>query len=195
MTKKAEELYRTPFGRLSYPALIEPFINEKGEKSWGCQVLVKPDVFSKECKGLVELVERTGRAEFGNNWSLKTAKNKCIQRTDEMPMSEKDERTKGYICIKGNSKGPVYVIGPDAKPMGVDEVNAIKGGHWGRTIIAPYTYDYLGNKGVSLGLRVLQFWKRDEEFGAGLTEALKLAEAVEIPVEDMPISAALDDII
>lgn len=183
MSEDIQTTFATPFGRLSYPVLYKGRLNQQGVEKWGVQILVTPEIFQKECGLLLKALDELGKAKFGKSWSLKTAKNKPIQKTDEMEV--KDERTKGYICIKTTANNPPIVVGPDKNPLTPEAIQRIKGGHWGKAIVNAYAYDVAGNKGVSLGLNVLQYWKPDDEFGTGAGASLALLDAVEVPVSDI----------
>lgn len=194
MSKKEEELFKTEAGRLSYPFLYDPYVNDEGKQSWGCQVLVTPEEFKKSAGPIVNAINTAGKKSFGDSYELKTAKNKPIEKTDDM-LSMTDDRTKGLVCFKCKATGPVYVVNAQGKAMSSDEIGKIKGGHWGKAIFGIYTYDKNGNKGVGLGLKVLQYWKADEEFGVGLTEALKLVDTLDVPLADIPMSNVVDSIL
>ncbi len=185
MTEEPKTTFLTPLGRLSYPVLLKGRANQQGVDKWGVQILITPEEFKKSGAELLAAVTRIGKEKFGKTWELKTSKNKCIQKTDDMNV--KDDRTKGLICLKCTASNPPIVVGPDGNKMDAEAINRIRGGHWGRAVVNIYAYDKAGNKGVSLGLNVLQYWKPDEEFGIGASASLALIDQLEVPVSEIAI--------
>lgn len=185
--KKELKLYRIGPGRFSYPYPLG-FKNEKGETRYGCQLLLTTEHFKNcsDAQELIQAVNALGREKVSENFELKTARNKCIQKTDEMEV--RDEATKGLICFKATSKNRITVYGADGKEMDEEDIKKIKGGYWGYIIVNPFAYNTQGNKGISLGVNAMQFWKKDTEFGNMKKAVAACITELEVPVTD-PVGA------
>lgn len=178
-----KKFFRIGPGRLSFCYPRGRKDRTTGELKYGSQILLTPEIF-KSCKDvqlLINAVNKLGKERVSDKYELKTARNKCIQKCDEIE-SMTDEQTKGLICFKSTSKGPIKMYGPDGKDMDEEDVKKIRSGHWGYLIVNPFAYEAGGNKGVSLGCVAIQYWKADKEFGNFEKAIASCIETLEVPV-------------
>lgn len=85
------------------------------------------------------------------------------------PTSGGEGKFPGYWFIKTSAQYPPLLCDGYRNP--VTDKDAWVSGDWGNVKIACFGYDSKGNKGVSVGLRGIQFTRKDEPFGSGGTSA------------------------
>lgn len=101
--------------------------------------------------------------------SKKPANAKSPVRDGDEPNTSGEPRYPGYWFVKTTSAYQPLLI--DGYRNKVTDKEAWVSGDWGFVKIACFGYDQSGNQGVSVGLRAVQFVRKDEPFGTGGTSA------------------------
>ena len=157
--------------RLSYLTVYKPRHNElKNADEFGVVLLIPkkkndfcadPATIYKTLKATIEDVakEKFGKVPAGFDNPLKDG--------DEETNNDGDPRHAGYFYMRTTAKPeyPPQLI--DCKKNTVGESDGWVSGDWGKAKIALFAWEHAGRKGVSAGLRAIQFLKKDEPFGSG----------------------------
>lgn len=90
----------------------------------------------------------------------------CLHDGDLVTDNDGNPKHPGYwfISTRAGEEYPPVLI--DSKRQPVIDSKAWVSGDWGNVKLAFYGYEFEGKKGVSTGLRAIQFVKKDEPFGA-----------------------------
>lgn len=166
MASKREQIL-TPEGRLSFVNVFKPSSYEGGKETYNC-VLIIPKTTNIE--------------------ALKDAIRKCaveagLQKGARVPICDGDlkaeewgEAFKDSWYMRASSQFKPAVV--DAKKQEIIVESQVYSGCYGRLVVAPYSYDTKGNKGVSFGLDAVQVLRDGEKLG-GSGKALALFGEVE----------------
>jgi hypothetical protein len=157
-------------GRLSFPSLFEPKLNDDGNSRYEATLLMPPGF---DTKPLLEALEKVAVEQFGKRelWPDKMRKPEDVVAT-----LTKRKRTMSGKELVGYEPGwtPIAAADPKRQPKVVDRDNKIVtdpkqvyGGRWARLLIRPYAY---ANKsaGVTFALLGVRLLKDDEPFGGGV---------------------------
>lgn len=193
--KQAETRYTTPKGRLSFPFLTEPRQpDEPGKKPMYEVSLIfdKAAQATPEYKALKDAVLAAAKAEWPKVPLDKIA----------FPFKKGDDKTNSNgERMDGYDDGTVYVSAKSpSKPTMFDSngeqisSDTFYGGCIVKARVAVYSYDYQKmKKGVSLGLRGVQFIEDGERFGGGGTATAEEFGAVQAGPND-PGTPDVDDL-
>lgn len=155
--------------RLSYLNVFKPRTNNLNGKTEYSAVLLfpkEPNQFSpkpKEAyKALKDKMQEVAAAKFGPNLrGVKVALKDGDATSEEYP----EPKHPGYWYINVSAKEeyqPGLITGDRTPAL----ASAWKSGDWGLVKVSVYAYDAGVNKGVSAGLRGIQFLFTDEPLGA-----------------------------
>lgn len=194
MSKTESIYFKTGMGRFSFPTLIVPTKNQRGEDQWKTDFLITKESWKEQGPIVAKNILLAANTFFKANFqSLKEVKDNDIivplLDMDNPGVNQKGKAIvtpddqKGYIRIRSANKNKPSVWGPDGSKWDDSKTSTIKGGHWGMLVLNPFGYDYLGNKGVSLGLAGVQYVKPDTQFGFDQSaRAAQYIESIEVPV-------------
>lgn len=157
--------------RLSYLSVFRPRKNalRNGEEEYSCTLLIPktPNAFCPDpeatLKGIREAAQKTLILKF------KATPKKyvdCLLDGDVETDSEGELKHPGYwfIATRAGVGYPPVLL--DAKRTPVLDAKAWVSGDWGNVKLSFFGYEFEGKKGVSAGLRAIQFTKKDEPFGS-----------------------------
>lgn len=184
--------FKTPIGRLSYPALFEPESFKDSKAKYKCAIIF--DDSEVDLGFLKKLGKKVINEKFGD----KIPKNLVTPWRD----GEEREDSAGY------GEGTTFMnVASDYKPLVIDrksnkitDQTEIYAGCYVRLIVSPFVYTQ-PKKGLSFGLLAVQKLKDGEAFGMSVSAADfgedDLSnfedEEVEADIEDEEIEEDLDD--
>lgn len=155
--------------RLSYLNVFKPRLNNLNGKSEYSAVLLipkKPNEFNSDpaatYKQIKDKMAEIAKDRFGSNTrgvSISLKDGDAV--TDEYP--EPKQPGYWYMNVSAKDEFPPGLIDGDRNPAKPGEWVS---GDWGLVKLAFYAYDQNVKKGVSAGLRAIQFIKKDEPLGA-----------------------------
>ncbi len=175
----------TPVGRVSFPHLFEPTINDKGKKSWSVVLVFdKAAQSTPEYKEMVLSIEAAAAERFGQKIPS-GIKRKSLEPKSGYPFTETAAKEQyfgwaedGSVMVTLSSRYAPLVIDRDKSEL--LDAEAVYGGCYARASYSCYAYSQSGNEGVSFGLRALQKVKDGDSLGgsrASASEFDDLAEA------------------
>jgi hypothetical protein len=153
--------------RLSYMHVFKPRMNEmKGEEEYGVVLLIpkQPNDFNTEPAPSIKLVADMIKAAAAEKFGASVAQyDRPLKDGDKELNNEGEPRYPGYWYIRVTAKVdyPPVLIDGNRKAV----TNGFESGDWGIVKASFYGYDFKGRKGVSAGLRAIQFVAKDEPFG------------------------------
>jgi hypothetical protein len=182
----------TSVGRFSFPSLSEPNSHpEYGDNKYQTEILIPKEVFKKEGKALLKAV-----LECAQEHMKVTVKGKKVKPTKlnqfKNPFRDGDAiyEEKGYdsyadcMAIRAKSQYQPIIIDAEKNDMTAEQIEAIKGGDYGRLLLNPYFYPQQGG-GITFGLQLVQFWKAGEAFGGvAKDELISEVSELEVPLEE-----------
>lgn len=188
----------TPPGFFSYPYFSEVDTGrDLSDEAYKVDFFITKAEMAKSGKALQDAVLEVGKAEFGSKFSLTGAFKTPFKDTDTDDKLT-DPRLKGCIMIRAKSgpkrdKKTKSIISPAKQPgfygptkdkLSVEAIREIKGGDWGLLNVNVYAYKVGGNSGVTLALNAVQFWKKGESLGQGVTKVLDTMQELEVELQD-----------
>jgi hypothetical protein len=154
-----ENMVRSPEARLSYPNLARPRIPPGGGvQKYSC-VLIIPK--SADLGPMKKALQAAVRAKWGDN----------IPKGLRQPFRDGSEKgdLEGYgpevVFLNVSSEQPPQLF--DGAKRKVDGGH-FKAGDYVFAALSAYSYDKAGNKGVSFGLRGLQWAREGDRLGGGV---------------------------
>ena len=178
--------------RLSYLNVFKPRANamRDGEMEYSVVALIPklPNEICKDPKAVgrraTELINEALIAKFGTTppkWDT------CLKDGDAETDSEGKPKHQGYWFIPSR-------CGADYPPMLIDGKREVvtsgwQSGDWAYVKINFFGYEFQNKKGVSPGLRAIQFYKHDEPFGAPAADPSEFPELD----SDPPLSQGAPD--
>jgi hypothetical protein len=192
----------TPVFRASYPAIFSAALpmGETDEKKakYGITMLfdiTKPEV----AKGVAEMkalaMEAATKAWGPDMTKWPAMKYKLFRKGDEPEKKDKAGFGPNVVFCKaslslfkktGERRLPPGIV--DAYGKAIIDPSDFKGGDYARACINAYTYDYMGNKGISFGLISVRK-ERDGEAFASVHNAANDFDGIPMP-EGLPAAAA-----
>lgn len=153
--------------RLSFPNLfVAKAIEEGKEPKYGCTLLLDSKTHAKEITQLEHMIDRVALDFFKKKVTLK---NVCLRDGNEKP--EMEGYGDGIMFVPARCDKRPPVVDRDLSPLAAED-GKIYAGCYVNTTIRLYAYDHpKGGKGVSAGLRAVQFVKDGDSFGAGPVNA------------------------
>lgn len=187
----------TPIGRFSYPHFSEPDTVSRGDykadNKYKGGLLVDKKVWKADpaADALKAAVLKAAQKKWGKDeiQSLKDLDHVPFKDTDS-GQRKVSEKTKGCILITAKSLYPPTFIGPKKNEDGeFDElsekqVEAIKGGDWGRYRVGIATFTLKGERGVNLYLNLVQYQQEGESLGDGASAAVNAMDEMEVTLDD-----------
>lgn len=181
----------TPPVRIHFPSLFEKrAVPGATKETYQAVVMIPPDV---ELKPFEDAMKAALRAKFGDKFKLSPAKNPIHDAAEK----DYDGYEEGWHFINVNANHAPSVVGRDLKPLldvremvGVDAearqakideaTSRIYPGAWVRFHLNAYAWDHpTGGKGVSFGLKAVQFVRDDEPFATGASSSATAFEALD----------------
>jgi hypothetical protein len=193
--KKERVRIWSPPGRFSFPWLATPDSGRTySDDAYKSDLFILKPTWKEYGDALKEAVLQVGRDAFGTKFKFGGQWRTPFKDTDKDDKIV-DETQKNCILIRAKSKParsgrfqgvarqPV-VFGPRKDSKGnfpqltLEEIEAIKGGDWGKLMCDVFAYDQSGG-GVTFGLSAVQFWKEGDPFGQGLARLMETVEELE----------------
>lgn len=181
MKKQTETVVVTGTVRFAYCNVFKARLNEaKGKEEYSVTLLIPkvandwmtdPVAEIKDLRAIVKAVAEskfpgvTAKADGEPKWKS------CIKDGDKETNSNGDPRHPGYFYIQatGSTEYPPKIVGPAKEAL--TQSSGWDSGDWGKVVISFYAWEFAGKKGVSAGLRALQFLHQDTHFKADPTDA------------------------
>lgn len=193
MSLKRNELVIGPV-RLAYMAVVNPrpSYEDDDEKEYSLTALIPkkptekcaaPDAILSEFKEKVEEIANAARLAKG--WK------NPLRDGDEVSPNTGEPKHPGYWYIKTKCKFPPALVDGKGRLMERTEPFGWVSGDWGKVKIALFAYDRAGNRGVSCGLRAVQFLYHDEPFGGDAAAGFEAVEDAD-PPRDEPVAVHED---
>lgn len=162
----------TPIGRVSFPKLFEPSINDQGKKSWSVVLVFdKAAQATPEFAEMVKTIEQTAAERFGTKIPS-GIKRKSLEPKSGYPITSTAAKEQyfgwaddGSVMVTLSSRYPALVVDRDKSE--ILEQDQVYAGCYARASYSCYAYSASGNEGVSLGLRALQKVKDGEALTGG----------------------------
>lgn len=151
---------------LSYPHVLEPQEDDKGQKSYSCQGIANK-VTHKE---IIDLV-REQMKEIVAASKKNIAANKMFMKDGDKHFEDKPECANSYVFTAREKKRPVLRGADNAKLDPKDDESLIQelfyGGAVGCMLINPWVQDNSYGKRLNANLRTVKFVKDGTPFGEG----------------------------
>lgn len=186
----------TPVGMLSFPFLSKRDVGRQySDDKYKTDLLIPKAVFAAEGMALKQAVLDVAKAYLKQpdiTWADFAHPFKDTDKLKNKDGSPKivDPRQKGMILIRCKTKNKPLIVGPTKKELNAEQVAALKGGDWARLVVWIYGY---GDKGVTMGLNLVQFSREGEAFGGGAqARNLDYIDEMEVPLDD--VSADGEDV-
>ncbi len=163
----------TSVGRVSYPKLVSPETNDKGEKKWSITLLFdKTDPWLKVVKAEYDALVKTKYPKGVPS----TFKNPFRDGDSDRP---EDEAYKGkiFIAFRAAEARRPMIVGPNPANGEIDPAS-VYAGSYAKVSYGMYLFDKEGGKGVGFGLNNVQL-VRDGERLDSRTSAEDDFEAIE----------------
>jgi hypothetical protein len=182
MSNEAKKL--SPVGRVSFPRLFEPQVNDQGHKTWSLVLVFdKKAQSTPEYATMLAAIDDTATERFGQKVPS-GVKRKSLEPKSGYPItlcSAKEEyfgwAEEGAVMVTFSSRYTPLVI--DRDKTEILEADDLYGGCYARVSFTTYAYDSQGNQGVSFGLRAVQKAKDGERFGGAKASAQEFDELKE----------------
>lgn len=173
----------SPVGRFSFPYLSAPDTGRTySDDKYKTDLLIKKEDWKLSGKPLMDAVLKVARDFYGKpKIQLKDFKNPF---TDMDTVDDCDPKLKGHIRIRAKSEFQPRMYGPDKERLEEEAVKTIKGGDYGRIVVAVYPYSQQGG-GVTLGLNAVQFARTGEALGQGDKAILEMLDEIEVTEDDL----------
>lgn len=160
--------------RLAYLFVHEPRVNNlepDKEPQFETTLLIPKQAseFNPEPEKTLEKMKRLVQEayhEFFGNKTPQDPKNP-LRDGDLVTNSQGDPKFPGYYFVKTSAQFKPLLI--DGFRNAVTDKDTFVSGDWGNVKVSCYGYDRAGNRGVSVGLRGIQFTRKDKPLGSGGT--------------------------
>lgn len=192
--KKAPRLL-TPEGRFSYPYLSAPDTGrEYSDDKYKVDLLIDKEVWknSEAAKKLKAAVLATAKKQpWGRDVESFDDFKHPFKTTDSIRNCP--ENMKNCILIRAKSTFAPMVVGPkknedgDWDELNEKQVKELKGGDWGKLLVAIVPYSQQGG-GVSLCLDIVQFKQNGTPLGDGRSASLNLLDEMEVETDELETS-------
>ena len=171
-------IIKLPSVRLSFPHLFKPHAVAEGqEPKFGATFILDNQIHGRLLDQIEALIERVSLDFFKKKVRLTKT---CLRDGNDYP--DKDGYGDGVMFIPANVATRPVVVNRDKTPI-MEEDGIIYAGCYVNASIRLYAWEHkVGGRGVSAGLRAVQFVKDGESFGAGKVDADK--EFDPLPDED-----------
>jgi hypothetical protein len=158
-------------GRLSFPNLLEPKVNDDGASRFETTLLLPPDTDVSKLKKALEAV---AIETFGpkDKWP------RGMRTPDDVIRDCSEKNFAGYeegwsfiaAALPGTDRNGKARPGPqilDAMKQEVTNASEVYAGRWAKLALRPYAYNNK-SKGVTLALVAVQLLKHDDRLGGGV---------------------------
>lgn len=160
-----------PNVRLSYLSVFHPRKNtlRNNEEEFSATLLIPkaPNTFCPDPLGTLKaLREATQKALILKFKEVPKKYADCLLDGDVETDNDGESKHPGYwfISTRAGVEYPPVLL--DGKRAPVLDAKAWVSGDWGNVKLSFFGYDFENKKGVSAGLRAIQFTKKDEPFGS-----------------------------
>lgn len=165
-TKTQEEIISLNNVRLSFPALFTAKSVGDGDPKFGANFILDRKIHATLIAKLEKAIERTALDKFKKKVNL-SPRNKCLHDGNEDSVAEKDGYGDDVMYIRASTDRRPAVVDRDLTPLAEQDSKPYAGCYVNATIRL-YAWEHkTGGRGVSAGLRAVQFVKDGEAFGAG----------------------------
>jgi len=181
--------------RLSYLTVFKPRMNELKKEEQYSVVLLFPKKDNDFCKDananiqfVAQMIKTAAAEKFGDS-----------VKKYEIPMKDGDVETDSegepkhpgyrYMRVMAKVEYPPVLIDGNRRPV----TGGWESGDWGIIKCSFFGYDFQGKKGVSVGLRAIQFVAKDEPFGSSSDPATVANEFDEVAGYVAPNSSTSDE--
>lgn len=173
-------LLRTPIVRLSYPSLFEArgvAGDPNSVPKFGCSLIFDArsqtdPKFKARFDAMNAAVMGEGKRRFGDKWG-KQVKKTPFRKGDEDNYVDKTGYGAGTVFIRPTSKLPIPCVTRSNTP--ITDPHLLYPGCYVNALVTVFSYDQPVNKGVSFGLRGIQF----VEDGVRLDDSVDVTEVFE----------------
>jgi len=139
---------KTPEGRFQYPNLLEARLNKlNGKLEFGVVLIFDEDA---DISDLRRIVSEAAKSKFGDK--VPAGFRSPFRKGDEDRIGKEEYAGKIFVNLKSQFKPGV--VNHKVEPI-VDPTE-IYSGCYGKATVTAYSYDKMGNKGVSLSLQNVQ---------------------------------------
>lgn len=181
-------LLRTPIVRLSYPSLFEArgvAGDPNSVPKFGCSLILDArsqadPKFQERFAAMNAAVNAEGKRRFGDRWG-KQIKKTPFRKGDEDNYADKTGYGAGTVFMRPTSKKPIPCVTRSNTPITNQEL--LYPGCYVNALLAVFSYEQTVNKGVSFGLRGIQFVEDGERLDDSV-DVTEVFEALDAPDED-----------
>lgn len=157
--------------RLSYLSVFRPRKNalRNDEEEYSCTLLIPktPNTFCPDPEAILNgLREAAQKALILKFKEVPKKYTDCLLDGDVETDNDGESKHPGYwfLSTRAGVEYPPVLL--DGKRAPVLDAKAWVSGDWGNVKLSFFGYDFKDKKGVSAGLRAIQFTKKDEPFGS-----------------------------
>lgn len=183
--------------RLSYLSVFAPRMNNAKQPpapEFGALLLIpkEPTPFCPNPEEVLakirEMIKNSGKAKFGEakGWKAPLKDGDKIEEGYDAP------RDPGYWTLRVSARPEYPPVLVDGRGMTANK-DAWESGDWGKVKVKFWAYDTAGNKGVSGGLRAVQFLYKDEALGSSNSPTAIAAEFGTVADAHAPAGATEGD--
>ena len=177
--------------RIHFPSLFQKrAVPGATKETYQAVVMIPPDV---DLKPFQDAMKAALKAKFGDKFKLPATKNPIHDAAEK----DYDGYEEGWHFINVNANHAPAVVGRDLKPVlnlrdfvglsaderqeRIDQAEAtVYPGAWVRFHLNAYAWEHpTGGKGVSFGLKAVQFVRDDEPFATGTSSSAAAFEALD----------------
>ena len=174
MAKNSSKRIVSPVGRLSFPALFVPEVNQNNPNApakYSTVVVFDEDT---DISSIEEIIAEATKATFGDD-APANLRNPIRDGSEKAHLGDPFGPGKKFVTVKSNFQPGI--VGADLQPV-LDQ-SEVYPGVYARVQMHAYGYDQNGNRGIALGLDNVQ---KIKDGGAldGRSDASSAFEAVDV---------------
>jgi hypothetical protein len=155
----------TPEFRLCFPQLSEPKAFEGSNRELYSVVMLFPK--SADISEIKKIVNEAAVAKWPNAEARKKLGLKNPIRDGDSKTEEWGDEFKGHWFIRASSQHQPKVV--DRKKAEIIDFDDVYSGCYARAVISAFAFDTAGNRGVAIGLDIVQKLKDGERIAGGGT--------------------------
>lgn len=198
-TDKVTKDVTTGIGTLSFPNIMKPHKNDKGEDVYDLQFIF-PKTDKETARALLRAIKTVGESRWGANWKsvrspLRDGDKEANQFTEDgkTTKGKKYPERLGCYFINAKSTRPVAVV--DRQRVPITNESDIYGGCKVKVSLQFYAYNSNGNQGIGAGINGVQKIADGEPFGAGAPAVESMFDLLdEDDIDDEDIDLDDDDV-
>ena len=170
--------------RLSYLSVFSPRLNNmNGKEEYSAVLLIpkEPTEFCKDPKAVGKFVTEAIKAALAEKFGKEPPKwSNPLKDGDTETNNDNQPKHPGYWFLPVSAKAEYPPVLIDGKRNTAKPEHGWVSGDWGVVKVNFFAYEFEGKKGVSAGLRALQFLYKDEPFGSASSPEAVAAEFDEV---------------